>query len=169
MSLRQITHSTAVLCIPMLSALCITAVLPIAGATDPSVKIDSVAEKYAIQESSFEVNPKTGRAGIRLVYVYLPGRLGGDDSDRGPEPTIATLPGLTYDAAARAVVYNDGGKSITCATAATDHRVVFWRSTYMKPTGACRVASRLIQHTRDDGWRVERIHTLDTFFEVQSK
>ena len=38
--------------------------------TPTAIKIDSVAAKYAMQDFSFEVNPETGRAGIRLEYNY---------------------------------------------------------------------------------------------------
>jgi hypothetical protein len=134
------------------------------------IQIDSVAEKYAIQDFSFEVNPETGRAGIRLEYKYPPALVGLDDTgDQGPAPRIATLPGLTYDPTAHTVVYNDGAnRIITCATAA-DRRTLFGKSAYMKAIGACVVSSRLTDHTRDNGWSIDRYRTLDTYFEVPQK
>ena len=66
---------------------------------------------------------------MRVESKYPPALVGLDDTgDQGPAPRIATLPGLSYDAAAHAVVYNDGA---TCATAA-NHRTLFGKSAYMK-------------------------------------
>src|ERR1700677_1408761 len=116
-------------------ALGLVAVLAVAAPVANGIRIDSVAEKYAIQDFSFEVNPETGRAGIRLEYKYPPALVGLDDTgNQGPAPRIAPLPGLTYDAAAHTVVYDDGvNHAITCATAA-NHRTLFGKSAYMKPT-----------------------------------
>ena len=160
-------RSNAISCLSITTALGLT-VLTVVAQTPTAIKIDSVADKYALQDFSFEVSPETGRAGIRLEYTYPPARLGGDDSDRGPAPKIATLPGLTYDSTAHAVIYDGGTKRTTCATAA-DRRMLFWKSIYMKPTGACLVLSRLTPHAEDNGWSVDRFRTLDTYFEVAGK
>ena len=167
MCFRRSKRSVSILGLQILIALGFRAALVAEPATI-AIRIDRVADRYALQEFSFEVNAETGRAGIRLEYYYPPGRVGGDDSDRGPAPKIATLPGLIYDAAAHAVVYNDGPNRATCATAA-NHRTLFWKNAYMKPTGACIVSSRLTQHSRDNGWSIDRSRTLDTYFEVQRK
>jgi hypothetical protein len=159
---------SAALCLSISAALCLNAAFAAAMPAATAIKIDTVADKYAVLDFSFEVDRQTGRAGIRIEYTYPPARLGGDDSDRGPAPKIATLPGLTYDATARSVMYNDGAKMITCATAA-DHRTLFGKSTSMKPTGACTVSSRLTDQKRDDGWSLHRLSRLDVFFEAQTR
>ena len=52
------------------------------------------------------------------------------------------VPNLTYDAASRAVIYNDGIKATTCAVAADAQRVLLWKIAIMKPTRRlCRVIS----------------------------
>jgi hypothetical protein len=165
---QSFTQSNAILRLSLPLALCLAQVVTAAGPTGNAIKIDSVADIYAMQDYSFEVNQKTGLAGIRLEYTYPPARVGGDDIHRGPDPKVVTLPGLTYDAAARAVVYDDGVGRITCATAA-HHRLVLFNGAYMKPTGACIVTSRLTRHERDNGWNIDRSGTLDAYFDVRRK
>jgi hypothetical protein len=147
-------------------ALCTAALLHSAARDSTSIRIDSVEDKYAIQDFSFEVSPETGHVGIRLEYTYPVARLGSDDSDRGPSPRIVTVPGLEYDAAARAVIFEGGATRTICATA-TDHKVLFWKTEHMKPTGACIVSTRLSRHEVSDGWSVNRFRTLDAFFELR--
>jgi hypothetical protein len=153
------------------SLVAVLGLIPALAVAEPAtgIRIDSVADKYAVQDFSFEVNAETGRAGIRLEYSYPPALVGLDDTgDQGPSPKIVTLPGLAYDAAAHSVVYNDGVNHFTCATAA-NHRSLFGKSSYMKPTGACVVSSRLTDHTRDNGWSIDRYRTLDAYFAVRQK
>jgi hypothetical protein len=149
-------------------SLCLANALASAAPAATAIKIDTISEKYELQNFSFEVSPETGNAGIRLEYVYPPGRLGGDDSDRGPEPKIAMLPGLTYDVATRAVVYDDGVTRSTCATA-TYRRVLLWKTARMKPTRVCIVSVRARSHAENNGWNVDRFRTLDAYFEVRGK
>lgn len=148
----------------MASAL--TATTPATTVAAGAIRFDSVAERYDVQDFSFEVNPENGRAGIRLEYTYPAARAGLDYSDREPAPRIAVLPGLTYNPASHTVVYKDGARSVTCATETT-RRNLLWKIPYMKPTGACVVASRLTGHTLDDGWNIDRFRTVDTYFQVR--
>ena len=128
-------RSNAISCLSITTALGLT-VLTVVAQTLTAIKIDSVADKYALQDFSFEVSPETGRAGIRLEYTYPPARLGGDDSDRGPAPKIATLPGLTYDSTAHAVIYDGGTKRTTCATAVDRRNALFGRASGGEADGA---------------------------------
>jgi len=76
------------------------------AATPASIRIDSVDQKYAVQSTSFEVNPANGRAGIRIVYENPAALVGLEDTgDQGPAPRIVTIPNLRFDASAHAVVY----------------------------------------------------------------
>jgi len=149
-------------------ALCLAAMLAGAAPAENAIRIDSTRTKYALQDFSFEVSPETGTAGIRLEYSYPASWLQGDDSDRGPGATIALLPGLTYDAAAHAIVYDDGATRTTCATE-VDHTNVFWKTAHMKPTGSCRVSARVTRHAEINGWSTNRYNTLDAYFEVRRK
>jgi hypothetical protein len=139
------------------------------SAPENSIRIDSVGEKYAIQSFAFEVNPQNGRAGILLEYDNPQVLLGmEEDSDRGPAPRIRMLPNLRYDPSTRAVVYEDGSKTVTCATAAK-HWTLFGRTTTMKATGACKVTARVTEHRWDNGWRTESVRTLDTYLEIKDR
>jgi hypothetical protein len=149
-------------------ALCLVAILAGAAPASNSIRIDTTPAKYALQVFSFEVSPETGTAGIRLEYSYPASWLQGDDSDRGPGPTIAVVPGLTYDASARAIVYDDGAARTTCATE-VDHTAFFWKTVHLKPTGACRVSARVTHHAESNGWSTNRYITLDAYFEVRHK
>jgi hypothetical protein len=157
------------------------AVAVFAGMVGPSwaqVKIASVAPEYrptagselpepvSMQSYSFEVEPQTGRARVVIDYNYPDQIAFGLDGGAGPEPTTAQLPGLKYDAASKAVVYQTGGKRNVCATV-RDRKWLFWKSLAVTPTGACTVTSRLVEHTADNGWSISRFPTVDTFFEVR--
>jgi hypothetical protein len=121
-----------------------------------AVKIDKIAARYELQSFSFEVNPETGGAEIRLEYDYPLARIAGDDTDEAPGPKLAAVPGLTYDPSARAIVYDDGATRTTCATASGV-------SLRMKRTGACIVATRRAGNNESGS----RSNTLDTWFEVR--
>jgi hypothetical protein len=137
------------------------------AATAPTaIKIDSVSSRYALQDFSFAISPETGHAGIRLEYSYPPARLGGDDSDRAPAPRVATLPGLTYDESAHAIVFDDGTSRTTCATE-VERTVFFRRTAHMKSSGACMVEARVVNRAVSNGWSTDRIGTLEAWFAVR--
>jgi hypothetical protein len=119
-----------------------------------------------MQSYSFEVEPQTGRARVVIDYTYPDQAAFGMDGGAGPEPTMAQLPGLKYDAAAKAVVYETGGKRTVCAMV-RDRKSFFRKSLAVTPTGACAVTSRLVEHMTDNGWSIRQFPTVDTFFEVR--
>lgn len=142
------------------------------------VKIASVAPEYrptagpempepvTMQRFSFEVEPATGRARIVVDYTYPDQAAFGMDGGAGPEPTMAQIPGLRYDAAAKAVVYETGGKRTVCAMV-QDRKFLSRKSLAVTPTGSCGVTSRLVEHMADNGWSISQLPTVDTFFEVR--
>jgi hypothetical protein len=159
------------------------AVAMITGMAGPSlaesqVKIASVAPEYrptagpempepvTMQRFSFEVEPATGRARVVIDYTYPDQAAFGMDGGAGPEPSMAQFPGLRYDATAKAVVYEAGGKRTVCATV-RDRESFFRKSMAVTPTGACAVTSRLVEHMADNGWSISHFPTVDTFFEVR--
>ncbi len=133
-----------------------------------AIRIDSVRPRYALQDYSFEVSPRTGNAAIRLQYVYPPMRMGGDDGDRGPDDRIILLPGLRYEPNDRAIVYSNENSTTRCAIE-TDRTVLFRKVKRMKPTGACMVSARLTPHERNDGWEIDSYKTLDAYFQLVNK
>jgi hypothetical protein len=142
------------------------------------VKIDTVPSEYAPIESPtnsetvslssfhFEVNQETDRARVVAIYTY-PDQMtyGPDDDAGGPRPTIVQLPGLSYDAAAHAVVYDSNGTKAVCATVA-ERAGLLRHHLKIKSTGACIVKTVLADHSEDTGWDIHRFSALDTYFEV---
>jgi hypothetical protein len=143
------------------------------------IKLDTVPSEYTPENSPtntepvsmssyhFEVNEGTNRARIVVDYTY-PDQLiyGPDDDSRGPYPSIVQIPGLTYDAAAHAVVYESNGLRNVCATVEV-HDGFFGRHLKIKSTGACTVSAVVASHAEDDGWSIHRFRALDTYLEVR--
>jgi len=158
-------------------------VVVIAGMAAPSwaesqIRIASVAPEYrptagpempepvSMQSYSFQVEPLTRRARVVIDYTYPDQAAFGMDGGAAPQPTMAQLPGLKYDATSKTVVYEAGGKRTVCATV-RDHKSFFRKSLAVRPTGACAVTSRLVEHMADNGWSISQFPTVDTFFEVR--
>lgn len=144
-----------------------------------TIKIDSVPAVYTPIDSPtntepvsmegyhFEVNPETNRARVVVHYTY-PDELiyGPNDDALGPRSTYAQLPGLTYDAAAHAVVYDSNGARDVCATV-QEHKGLFGHHLVVKSTGACTVSTVVAEHAEDDGWAIHRFRALDAYFEAR--
>jgi hypothetical protein len=151
MTLRQLTSYASAFYLAVATAVAAPSVGPANAAT--AVRIDTVADRYELQSFSFEVSPETGKAEIRLQYDYPLARIAGNDSEQAPDPKVTALPGLRYDEAVHAIVYDDGATHTTCATASRDNL-------HMRRTGACFVFTR-----RAGAGGVS--NTLDTWFEVR--
>lgn len=145
---------------------------------DTRIKIDTVPAEYRPNTGSeplrpvsmagfhFEVNKETGRARVVVEYTY-PHEVGYQASgDRGPQPTVAELPGLIYDRSAHAVVYNGGEKRTVCAT--VQEKKGFRGAHFnIRNTGSCVVTATVADHAQDDGWSLRRSRAIDTYFEVR--
>jgi hypothetical protein len=160
----------------------ITALLALASVTPVSgnsqIKIDTIPSEYApinsptnrepvsLSSYHFEVEPETGNARVVVEYTYPDQMtLGPDDDAGGPASTIVQLPGLRYDAGARAVVYDSNGTKSVCAT--VDERSgLFGHHLKAKNTGACTVSVVAAVHTEDTGWNLHRFRALDTYLEI---
>jgi hypothetical protein len=133
------------------------------------IPIDRPANREAATLSSFhfEVNQETRRARMVVDCTY-PDQMtyGPDDDAGGPRPTIAQLPGLTYDAAAHAVVYHSTGTNTPCATV-SEQSGLFGHHLRVKNTGAYTVTTSVANHAVDTGWDIRRFRAVDTYFEVR--
>ena len=175
---QRFPRFTAFLSPSILLAVAMIVVIAAPAWAESQVKIASVAPEYrptaglevpepvSMQSYSFEVEPETGRARVVIDYTYPDQPAFGMDGGAGPEPTMAQLPGLKYDAAAKAVVYDAGGKRTVCAMV-RDRKLLFRKGRAVAPTGACAVTSRLDEHVEDTGWSIRRFTAVDTFFEVR--
>jgi hypothetical protein len=134
-----------------------------------SVPINSptIRETVSLSSFHFEVNQETGRARVVVEYTY-PDQMtyGPDDDAGGPRPTIAQLPGLTYDAAAHAVVYDSSGTKTICATV-SERSGLFGHHLRVRNTGACTATTNVANHAVDTGWDIRRFHAVDTYFEAR--
>ena len=127
----------------------------------------TIRETVSLSSFHFEVNQETGRARVVVEYTY-PDQMtyGSDDDAGGPRPTIAQLPGLTYDAAAHAVVYDSSGTKTICATV-SEQSGLFGHHLRVRNTGACTVTTNVANHAVDTGWDIRRFRAVDTYFEVR--
>jgi hypothetical protein len=153
--------------------------LAVPASADTRIKIDTVPSEYSpinsptthdsvsLSDYKFEINQETGRARIVANYTYADQMTyGPDDDGGGPRPTIVQLPGLTYDAAANAVVYSADGQRTVCATV-YEGSGLFGHHIKVKNTGACSVSAVVANHAEDDGWSIHRFRTLDTYLNVR--
>ena len=173
MFVRHISRSMAVM-----SPSILIAVLAIPSWADSSVRISSVSPTYTptagvempepvgVEGFSFQAEPETGRARVEVDYTYPDQSNFLFEGGSGPQPTFAQLPGLKYDAAAKTIVYDQGGQKSVCARV-RDRKFLFWKRMSFQPTGACVVTSRVATHAEDDGWRIRHISTLDTYLELR--
>src|SRR4026209_553052 len=81
-----------------------------------SVNIASVAPEYtptagsqvpepvSLHRFTFEIEPATGGARLLIDYTYPQHAAFGKDGGSRPQATLAELPGLRYDAAAKTVI-----------------------------------------------------------------
>jgi hypothetical protein len=157
------------------------ALLAVAAPASPNtaVKIDSIPYEYTLVNSitnrepvsvssyHFEVEPETGRVRVVVEYTYPDQMIyGGDDPVRGPEPSFAQIPGLKFDRAAHAVIFDGEGTKVVCANV-TERRGLFGQHLKVANTGACSVTAVPSIHTVDTGWHLIRVRALDTFLEVR--
>jgi hypothetical protein len=106
----------------------------------------------------FEANPETGLA--RVVVNYSFPVVNPRVYDPGPEPTMAQIPGLTWNAATRSVVYEANGHETVCAVAQPG------KSLKLENTGACTVTATEGEQTTSDGWNLHHFKAIDTWLEV---
>lgn len=149
------------------------------ASANTAVRIDSVPYEYAplnsvtnrepvsISSFHFEVEPETGRARVVVDYTY-PDQLtyGADDPSNGPPSSLAQLPNLTYDPAARAVIYESNGTRTVCASV-TDRHGLLGHNPKIHNTGGCTVKAVPSVHTVDTGWNLRHVRALDIYLEVR--
>jgi len=145
--------------------------------TPVRIKIDTVPDRYmptnhtvaepvSIQGFHFDVNEQTVRARVVVEYTY-PDEIvyEKDDDQRGPRSAVARIPGLKYDPASHAVVYEDHGKRAVCAYV-KESTGMLRHHLRVENTGSCVVTTAVAKHAVDDGWDVHHSTGIDTYFEV---
>jgi len=149
-------------------AVCAAVALALPAWADSKLRIDSVPATYEPLESMysqpvsvagyhFEANRETGLARVVVDYSYP--ILNPRYFDPGPEPSVAQIPGLTWDAASHAVVYGANGRRTVCAVAGAGNA--------LQNTGACTVTAAQGEATTSDGWNLHHFQAIRTWLEVR--
>jgi hypothetical protein len=149
------------------------------ASANTAVKVDSIPYEYMLVSSitnrepvsvssyHFELEPETCRARVVVEYTYPDQMIyGGGDPLRGPQPSFAQIPGLKFDAAAHAVIFDGDGTKVGCANV-TEYGGLFGQHRKVTNTGECSVTAVPSIHTVDTGWKLIRVRALDTFLEVR--
>jgi len=150
--------------------------LPLSVLANSRIKIDSVPAGYtpypgiskepvSLSGFHFEVNEQTGRARVVAVYGYPENMPAGRYDDRGPDPTVAQVQGLVYDAQNQAVVYDSGNQRTVCAL--VQKRGGLRGGLRVKSTGACTVSTEPNVRAVDDGWDIHHVRVLDVYLDVR--
>ena len=141
--------------------------------SDAKVKIATVSAEYKpplsfysdpvwVAAHHFEVDPTTERTKIIVEYefpfqtleTWNNGALGADNTE-------TEVPGLTWDAASRAVVYESGGKETVCAEVPPrSHKMK------LRNTRSCRVTGTVRDRTSADDQGIQSSKVLDVWLET---
>jgi hypothetical protein len=144
------------------------------GSVSGSVLVDSQPADYTSTGSAysnplrvdgfkFELNPSLGRARLDIDYT--------DDQshvdDVGPGENDVLVQGLSYDAAAKQVIYTDArGTKTICANG--EHKGVFGTFTAKTPTGNCALRSEVVTQTTDDGFEQHQSRVLNVYLDLKN-
>lgn len=108
-------------------------------------------------EAKFEVNKEQGRAWVTLMQIEP--RQGGHHKSAGPgefvRETRAKVPGMSFDAASSAVVLDQDGRLVECATVRT-RGVSIFKYDKITPTG-CKLIVKKAKKAVDDGFRTRYV------------
>ncbi|WP_408096092.1 hypothetical protein ACJVC5_13705 [Peredibacter sp. HCB2-198] len=102
-------------------------------------------------EAKFEVNKGQGRAWVTFMQIE---RMRGGHKSANAETVRETpikVPGMSYDAASQAIVLEQEGRLIECATVRT-RGVSIFKYDKITPTG-CKLVVKQAKKPYDDGFR----------------
>lgn len=105
-------------------------------------------------KAKFEINKELGRAWVTLVTTENRG----SRRDRFDRETKQTVPGLSYDAASRSIVFDHEGALHECATVSTRGRSIF-RYDKIIPTN-CTLKVKKAKKLIDDGYHMRKINVI---------
>lgn len=130
--------------------------LVLAGVAPASaVEIGSVpAVSGGVVETRFVANPELGRAWIE-VTVHDPHQRDDSSLTQIVHHSRFKVPGLSFDAATSQIVFAQGGNLISCADVAP-RRTLFGKTTAVRPTGNCAIATESATLAEDDGFHVRK-------------
>ena len=126
--MRKIISSRTTIAALAIATACASA-SPVRAAT--TILLDrTLPPRMKVSRTGFDVDERTGRA--RLAVDFF------DDTEDGYTTSESVdVPGLRFDRASGAVLYENAGSVLTCA----QRRKVLWGTRY-RETGACRIVVR---------------------------
>ena len=132
--------------------------LLIASAANAAVVLEVPSNAWAVRnEAKFEVNREEGRAWVTLREIER--RQGGGHKSGNQEfahETRAKVPGMSYDAASQAIVLDQEGRIVECASVQR-RGVSIFRYDKITPTG-CKLVVKKAKKAVDDGYTIRMIN-----------
>lgn len=131
--------------------------LLIASAANAAVVLEVPSNAWTVRnEAKFEVNKEHGRAWVTLREIEP--RQGGHKSGTAEfaHETRAKVPGMTYDAASQAIVLEQDGRMIECASV-VQRGISIFRYDKITPTG-CKLIVKKAKKAVDDGYTVRMMN-----------
>ncbi|HEX4871275.1 MAG TPA: hypothetical protein VFV27_03075 [Nevskiaceae bacterium] len=104
----------------------------------------------------FAINPELGRAWVEIDVQ--PRYSETAETHRVP------VPGLSFDRTRGAVIYQQGERTVVCATVEARGRWVF-RHERVEPTGDCTLRPQQARIAVDDGFTVRAVEHYEVYFE----
>lgn len=111
-----------------------------------------VAQSLVSTQKQFRINPELGRAWVEVSMSFT-------DNDVS-ESYRYNVPGLRYDTSLKQVIFEQAGKSITCATISPAGFGPFKRER-VTPTGACQLGYTKVQKAVDTGFEIKPVHYVE--------
>ena len=117
------------------------------------VAVRVAGKRAQIQDTSFEVNRKLGRAWVSFFMIDPVFDNGYERAGYRPEPTM--VPGLRYNQETKEIVFDEPGQpSVVCARVVPKH-FLFIKYNKVEETGSCGI-TRIVEEEvkQDDGFRI---------------
>jgi hypothetical protein len=137
----------------------------------PDVKVADDAWNGAARYSGmdYETSPRLGRAWLVLHFRHAAPCPASDGECEVDAPVRAAVPGLSYDAAARRIVYRaEGAAPVVCADV-RPHGKLLGVGDAIDATGRCTVRVVPVDRVVDDGFAGRRDRRDELHFEVKSR
>lgn len=111
--------------------------------------------------AKFEINKELGRAWVTLVTNENRGGSRRDRLERYERETRQTVPGLSYDAASRSIVFDHEGALHECASVTPRGRFIF-RYDKITPTN-CILKVKKAKKQYDDGYHIRKKDVIQVY------
>lgn len=118
-----------------------------------------VSEQILNESKQFAINADLGRAWVEVALSTS-----GSDVTENYQVRV---PGLRYDAAREAVVFQAQGQEVVCATVKPSGWWLF-KGHRITPTGACQLSHRYVRTPVDNGFHIDDIQHFEVLFQPKA-